>query len=115
MSQHKFTVTAARGMMPLLIAELEQLGIQQIKQEAGSVRFTGTLKQAYEVCLWSRIAVRVLMPIAHFGAETPEQLYTGIQTIDWSQHIAAEDATLAIDFNSFRSKIHHTQYGAQKS
>ncbi len=113
-AQNKFTVTAARGMLPLLTAELEQLGIQQIKHEAGSVRFTGTLKQAYEVCLWSRVAVRVLMPIAHFGAETPEQLYTGIQTIDWSQHIAAEDATLAIDFNSFRSKIHHTQYGAQK-
>ncbi|MDT8310060.1 MAG: bifunctional 23S rRNA (guanine(2069)-N(7))-methyltransferase RlmK/23S rRNA (guanine(2445)-N(2))-methyltransferase RlmL [Methylophaga sp.] len=111
---YKFTVTAARGMLPLLIAELEQLGIQQIKHEAGSVRFTGTLKQAYEVCLWSRVAVRVLMPIAHFGAETPEQLYTGIQTIDWSQHIAAENATLAIDFNSFRSKIKHTKYGAQK-
>lgn len=111
---HKFTVTAARGMLPLLTTELEQLGIQKLKSEAGSVRFTGTLKQAYQVCLWSRVAVRVLMPIAHFGAETPEQLYTGIQTIDWSQHIAAEDATLAIDFNSFRSKIHHSQYGAQK-
>lgn len=113
-SLHKFTVTAARGMLPLLSNELEQLGIQKLKVEAGSIRFTGTLKQAYQVCLWSRVAVRVLMPIAHFGAETPEQLYTGIQTIDWSQHIAAEDATLAIDFNSFRSKIHHSQYGAQK-
>ena len=113
-SLHKFTVTAARGMLPLLSNELEQLGIQKLKVEAGSIRFTGTLKQAYQVCLWSRVAVRVLMPIAHFGAETPEQLYTGIQTIDWSQHIAAEDATLAIDFNSFRSKIHHNQYGAQK-
>lgn len=111
---YKFTVTAARGMLPLLTAELEQLAIQQIKSEAGSVRFTGTLKQAYQVCLWSRVAVRVLMPIAHFGAETPEQLYSGIQTIDWSQHIASENATLAIDFNSFRSKIQHTQYGAQK-
>lgn len=111
---HKFTVTAARGMLPLLSTELEQLGIQKLKSEAGSIRFTGTLKQAYQVCLWSRVAVRVLMPIGHFGAETPEQLYAGIQTIDWSQHIAAEDATLAIDFNSFRSKIHHSQYGAQK-
>lgn len=113
-SLHKFTVTAARGMLPLLSNELEQLGIQKLKVEAGSIRFTGTLKQAYQVCLWSRVAVRVLMPIAHFGAETPEQLYTGIQTIDWSQHIAPEEATLAIDFNSFRSKIHHSQYGAQK-
>ncbi|MBP24169.1 bifunctional 23S rRNA (guanine(2069)-N(7))-methyltransferase RlmK/23S rRNA (guanine(2445)-N(2))-methyltransferase RlmL, partial [Methylophaga sp.] len=32
----------------------------------------------------------------------------------WEEHIDAEDTTLAIDFNSFRSKIHHTQFGAQK-
>ncbi|MCX4189206.1 bifunctional 23S rRNA (guanine(2069)-N(7))-methyltransferase RlmK/23S rRNA (guanine(2445)-N(2))-methyltransferase RlmL [Methylophaga sp. OBS3] len=114
MTLHKFTVTAARGMLPLLTAELEQFGITKLKQEAGSVRFTGTLKQAYQVCLWSRVAVRVLMPIGHFAAETPEQLYAGIQTINWSDHIAAEDATLAVDFNSFRSKINHTQFGAQK-
>ena len=101
---HKFTVTAARGMLPLLSTELDQLGIQKLKSEAGSIRFTGTLKQAYQVCLWSRVAVRVLVPIGHFGGETPGQLYAGIQTIDWSQYIAAEDATLAIDFNSFRSK-----------
>ncbi|AFJ01213.1 23S rRNA (guanine-N-2-) -methyltransferase rlmL [Methylophaga frappieri] len=115
MTQHKFTVTAARGMLDLLSDELRQFGITNTKQETGSVRFTGTLKQAYQVCLWSRVAVRVLMPVARFMAETPEQLYQGIQTIDWSTHIATdESATLAIDFNSFRSKLQHNQFGAQK-
>jgi len=114
MTKHKFTVTAARGMLPLLEDELKQIGIKQYKTEAGSIRFTGSLKEAYEVCLWSRVAVRVLMPIAHFTAETTDQLYNGIKELAWEQHIDAEDATLAVDFNSFRSKIHHTQFGSQK-
>ncbi|MCX4186823.1 bifunctional 23S rRNA (guanine(2069)-N(7))-methyltransferase RlmK/23S rRNA (guanine(2445)-N(2))-methyltransferase RlmL [Methylophaga sp. OBS4] len=112
--QHKFTVTAARGMLSLLADELKQLGIRNTKQEQGNIRFTGTLEEAYKVCLWSRVAIRVLMPIAHFAAETPEQLYEGILALPWEEHIDAEDSTLAVDFNSFRSKIHHTQYGAQR-
>lgn len=114
MTKHKFTVTAARGMLPLLETELKQIGIKQYKTEAGSIRFTVSLKEAYQVCLWSRVAVRVLMPIAHFTAETTDQLYNGIKELAWEEHIDAEDTTLAIDFNSFRSKIHHTQFGAQK-
>lgn len=114
MTKHKFTVTAARGMLPLLEAELKHIGIKQYKTETGSIRFTGSLKEAYQVCLWSRVAVRVLMPIAHFSAETTDKLYSGIKDIPWEQHIDAEDTTLAVDFNSFRSKIHHTQFGAQK-
>jgi len=112
--QHKFTVTAARGMLPLLAEELKQLGIKQNKQEQGNIRFTGTLEDAYKVCLWSRVAIRVLMPIATVRAETPEQLYEAVTALPWEEHLEAEDSTLAVDFNSFRSKIKHNQYGAQK-
>lgn len=114
MTTHKFTVTTARGMLPLLADELRRLGISNTRQEQGSIRFTGSLEDAYRVCLWSRVAIRVLMPIAHFAAETPEQLYDGVKAIAWEEHLEAEGSTLAVDFNSFRSKIKHTQYGAQK-
>lgn len=114
MIQHKFTVTAARGMLPLLAIELAKMGIKDTKQEQGNIRFTGSLEDAYRVCLWSRVAIRVLMPIAHFSAVTPDELYQGIRDLAWEDHIEAEDSTLAVDFNSFRSKIHHTRYGAQR-
>lgn len=114
MSQYKFTVTAARGMLPILQKELVEIGIKQSKTEQGNIRFTGTLEQAYRVCLWSRVAIRVLLPIAHIGAESTDELYEGIKAIDWQQHLDAEDSTLAVDFNSFRSKIKHTQFGAQR-
>lgn len=113
-NQHKFTVTAARGMLSLLAEELKQLGIKNFKQDQGNIRFTGTLTDAYTVCLWSRVAIRVLLPIAHIRAESPEELYDGIKALPWEEHINEEDSTIAVDFNSFRSKIKHTQYGSQK-
>lgn len=114
MTNQKFTVTAARGMLPLLEKELAEIGIKQTKPEQGSIRFIGSLEDAYRVCLWSRLANKVLMPIAHFDASTTDALYEGILAMSWEDHIEAEDSTLAVDFNSFRSKIHHTQYGAQR-
>ncbi len=114
MTNHKFTVTAARGMLPLLATELAEMGIKDTKQEQGNIRFMGSLEEAYRVCLWSRVAIRVLMPIAHFSAKTTDELYQGIHDLPWEDHIDAEGTTIAVDFNSFRSKIHHTQYGAQR-
>lgn len=114
MTPHKFTITAARGMLPLLAKELAAMGISETKEEQGNIRFTGSLEQAYRVCLWSRVAIRVLMPIAHFSATTTDELYAGIHDLPWEDHMDGEGTTLAVDFNSFRSKIHHTQYGAQR-
>jgi len=114
MTPHKFTVTAARGMLPLLAKELAAMGIKDTKQEQGNIRFTGRLEDAYRVCLWSRVAIRVLLPIAQFSAETTDALYAGITALPWEDHIDGEGTTIAVDFNSFRSKIHHTQYGAQR-
>ncbi len=114
MTNHKFTVTAARGMLPLLAKELAEMGIKDTKQEQGNIRFIGNLEDAYRVCLWSRVAIRVLMPIAHFSAKTTDELYQGIHDLPWEDHLDAEGTTIAVDFNSFRSKIHHTQYGAQR-
>jgi len=114
MTKHKFTVTSARGMLPLLAKELAEMGIKETKEEQGNIRFIGTMEDAYRVCLWSRVAIRVLKPIAHFSAKTTDELYQGIHDLPWEEHIDAEGSTIAVDFNSFRSKIHHTQYGAQR-
>ncbi len=114
MTKHPFTITTARGMLPLLEKELMQLGLRSIKREKGHIRLLGTLEDAYRVCLWSRIAIRVLLPIAHFSARTTDELYAAIADLPWEDHIEAQDSTIAVDFNSVRSKIHHSQFGAQR-
>lgn len=105
--------SAPRGIEPLLADELRTLGAQAVKETRAGVTFEGTLDLAYRACLWSRVANRVLLPIAQFPAPTPEALYDGVRSIDWSQHLSA-DNTLAVEFNSNRSGITHTHYGALK-
>ncbi|HMM68214.1 MAG TPA: bifunctional 23S rRNA (guanine(2069)-N(7))-methyltransferase RlmK/23S rRNA (guanine(2445)-N(2))-methyltransferase RlmL, partial [Dokdonella sp.] len=61
----------------------------------------------------SRLASRVLMPLAEFAAADEEALYDGVQQIDWSQHLA-EEGTLAVDAISNASQMRHTRYLAQK-
>ncbi len=105
--------TAPKGVASLLMDELAGLGATDLKEQPAGVVFQGTLETAYRACLWSRCASRILLQLAHFPAASPEQLYEGIQTIDWSEYLAP-DGSLAVDFNTSRSSITHSHYGALK-
>ncbi len=105
--------TCASGLQTLLAAELKALGINHVNTAGAGVRFGGGLKAAYEACLWSRVANRVLLHLASGDADSPETLYELVQTLDWSAHLK-EDGSLAVDFFSAQSEITHSQYGALK-
>lgn len=105
--------TAPKGIVQLLQTELQQLGAMDLREQPAGVEFSGDLQTAYRVCLWSRCAGRVLLPLKTFQADTPETLYQGVQSIDWSEHFNNHN-TLAIDFVSRHSQIQHSQFGAQK-
>ncbi|MCD6580558.1 MAG: bifunctional 23S rRNA (guanine(2069)-N(7))-methyltransferase RlmK/23S rRNA (guanine(2445)-N(2))-methyltransferase RlmL [Desulfuromusa sp.] len=111
--KQQFFATAALGLEPLLLAELADLGATDVKQERAGVRFSGDLGMAYKACLWSRLASRILLPLATFTASDPDQLYAGVLAIDWSEHLLVEN-TLAVDCTLIQSKITHTRYGALK-
>ncbi|MGN6312436.1 MAG: bifunctional 23S rRNA (guanine(2069)-N(7))-methyltransferase RlmK/23S rRNA (guanine(2445)-N(2))-methyltransferase RlmL [Rhodanobacteraceae bacterium] len=92
----------------LLRDELVALGANAREALAG-VRFEGELKHAYLACLHSRIASRVLLPLAEFEAADADALYAGAKAVDWSQHFAA-DVTLAIDASVSQSAVTHSRY-----
>ena len=107
-----FFATTAKGMELILADELEQIGGTQVKSAAGGVYFDGDIEMALRVCLWSRLANRVLLPLARYSAQTPEQLYAGALKIDWSKHFDVSQ-TFAIDASIRRSKINHSRYAEQ--
>ncbi len=111
MPKQQFFATAPLGLEPLLATELEDLGATEVKQERAGVRFFGDLRIAYQACLWSRLANRILLPLVSFEALDADQLYAGILAIDWSEHLAV-DNTFAVDCTLVNSKINHSQYGA---
>ena len=108
----EFFVTAAKGIEPLLADELNQLGLDEVHPTRGGVSFSGSVADAMRVCLWSRVATRVLLPIAHFPATTPEALYAGTQAVDWGQHLD-HHGSFAISAKLSKSRLHHSRYALQ--
>ncbi len=108
-----FFATCPKGIELLLADELRSLGAEAVRETRAGVSFAGTLATAYRACLWSRLANRVLLPLARVPASSPEALYAGVQTIAWQDHLAP-DGTLAVDFTTSQSAITHSHYGALK-
>src|SRR4051794_11096449 len=96
---YRFYATTALGMEKILLEELSALGGEDVEQERSGVAFTGPLEIGYRACLWSRIANRILLPLKTFDAADPDQLYGGVRSIHWTEHLAPEN-TLAVDFVS---------------
>ena len=73
----EFVATCPKGFEHLLADELRSLGVPQVRPLAGQVSFGGALTDAYRVCLWSRLASRVLAVLARVDAHDSDALYGG--------------------------------------
>jgi len=106
---NRYFATCPKGMEYLLRDELVAIGASEVREALAGVHFAGTLETAYRACLWSRLASRVLLPLAEFDAADDDALYRGVQAIDWSTHMAAH-ATFAVDAGTAMSKLTHSQF-----
>ncbi len=111
MSDLSLFATVPRGLESLLAGELRVLGAAHVKQVRAGVAFSGSLETAYRTCLWSRVAGRVLLPVANGTAADGDDLYKTAQSVDWSRHLAVDD-TLAVDFTGVNDRIRDTRFGA---
>ena len=112
-TQLQFYATTPKGLELLLVDELRAIGAMDAAEKLAGVSFSGDIGLAYKACLWSRLANRILLKLKQCPAATPEKLYAGVRTIDWSHYIS-DDATIAVNFVTTQSAITHTLYGAQK-
>ena len=114
MSDSTWFATCPRGVESLLAAELSALGAASTRETVAGVHFSGPRAMAYRACLWSRLANRILWPLAEVDAADGEQLYRGLRGIDWGRLFSGEH-TIAIDFSGENRAIRNTQFGAQRS
>ncbi|MGB5835151.1 MAG: bifunctional 23S rRNA (guanine(2069)-N(7))-methyltransferase RlmK/23S rRNA (guanine(2445)-N(2))-methyltransferase RlmL [Thiohalocapsa sp.] len=113
MPAQDFFATTARNLESLLAEELRGLGIEGVIETRAGARFSGSLADAYRVCLWSRVANRVLLPLTDFEAADADALYAGVSAVDWSDHLNAQ-RTLAVHADSARSSVGHGKFAALK-
>ena len=111
--QHTFFATCAKNIEGLLKQELINLGALNVKETVLGVYFEGDLTLAYKICLWSRLANHIFMPILKLGADSPEDLYQKIYKLDWSLHLDPAK-TLAVEVSGRHETMTNNLFIAQK-
>src|SRR5215469_6405912 len=110
----RFFATAAKGTEPALRDELRELRLPRVRADRGGVHFEGEMTDAATACLWSRVAVRVLLEVATFHAPDGGALYDGTRAVDWGAWMTPR-TTMAVRATCRSSALTHSQFVAQKT
>ena len=105
--------TTARGTEDLLAAELTELGAVKIRQDRGGARFSANIDEALRICLWTRIAMRVLYPLGEFDAPGAEGLYAAASSVPWEEHLSSS-STFAVEATQKGTEHAHSGFMALK-
>ncbi len=103
--------TTALGLEEALAGELLALGIEKMKKETAGVRFYGSFEDCMRANLYLRTSARVVMMLAEFRCESPEDLYDGVREIDWRTYFP-RDETFAVSASVRDSALTHSVYAA---
>ncbi len=110
----KFFVACAKGLEYLLADEIKAMGAERSTAALAGANVEGDVAVAYRAVMFSRLASRVLLPIAEFACENEQDLYQGAHAVDWSEHVLPE-GTLTIDAHVSGDAITHERYAAQRT
>lgn len=100
-------------MEKLLASEIHELGGQDIEILNRAVSFTGDNEVLYKVNLWSRTALKVLIPIYSFTAHNETVLYKRVRRFNWTEMFDL-DQTFAISSTVNSDIFTHSKYIALK-
>ena len=114
MENFKMVAKTFFGFEEILAKELQQLGAQEVEIGTRAVSFKGDKGFMYKANLSLRTALKILKPIYYFRATNEQNLYKGIQGIDWSKYLN-EGQTFVIDTTIHSDNFKHTQFVSQKA
>jgi putative N6-adenine-specific DNA methylase len=114
MENFKMVAKTFFGFEEILAKELQQLGAQEVEIGTRMVSFKGDKGFMYKANLSLRSALKILKPIYHFRAFNDQSLYKGIQGVDWSKYLNANQ-TFVIDTTIHSDNFKHSQFVSQKA
>ena len=107
----KFFASCAKGLEYLLADELLALGAKRATAALAGVNVEGDAEVACRAVLWSRLASRVIWPLAEFECANEQALYDGVAALDWAEHLDP-NGTLAVDAHVSGDAITHARFAA---
>ncbi|MGF1459297.1 MAG: class I SAM-dependent RNA methyltransferase [Leptolyngbyaceae cyanobacterium] len=107
----QYFATVARGLEAIAAEELDRLGAVNSQPEFCGVAFAGDHELLYRANLWARLPFRILAKVAEFPCRDAEDLYAGVQGIDWEQYIHPQ-LTLAVAATGKTAALNHTHFTA---
>jgi putative N6-adenine-specific DNA methylase len=106
--------TVPLGAEELAAEELMRLGASEVTKIRGGVSYKGDRRTLYRSLLCLRTVSRVLLQLGSFDCGSPQELYDGVRSFNWSEMITAE-MTLAVDCTLRDSAITHSHFAALKA
>ena len=105
----EFYASCPEGFETALADELRGLGTPRVRKLKGRVSFEGTALDAERVCLWSRLASRVLVVVGRFYCRDARDLYDGVYDIPW-EDILRRGSTIAVSARGTNDELRNSRY-----
>jgi 23S rRNA (guanine2445-N2)-methyltransferase / 23S rRNA (guanine2069-N7)-methyltransferase len=106
-------ITCPNGFHSLIKQEIADITGIEPRDWARGVALDAPLVEAYRLCLWSRLANRIYLPLGQSDDMSMDGLKALVDSVDWDQHVRPS-GTLKVDFQGHLPGIDDSRFGGQK-
>ncbi len=113
MHTSRILITCAKGIPPLLAAEVRALGFPIVSENRSGIVTEGLLEETHALNLFIRTGHRVLFELKHFSASDADALYRELYSIAWEEHLPA-DGYLCVTSSVENETIRDSRFASLK-
>lgn len=111
---HSYLAKCPASLEPILAEELEALGATEIELLHRAVAFKGDKSLLYAANFQCHTALRILVPMANFVAETQEDFYDKVKNLRWEDYFSSQE-TFAINTTLSGTLFTHSHFVSQRT
>lgn len=107
----EFIATSTLNGEEILLGELAELGISDVKAAKGKVIFRASIDEACRAAFFLRTARKVLMPLKSFRFSSKEDYYEGAKSVAWEE-LMSVSKTFAVRVKGEDPVLRNSAYSA---
>lgn len=104
--------TCPKGVEYVLARELRELGACDVTESIAAVYFRAERAQACRICVWTRVASRIVLLLGRGMSRTLEDFRQQLAALKWTDWFDS-DMRFAVDFNGTNAFVRNSRFGAQ--